>query len=85
MSKKIPTLSTLKRKNAAARRAFKYQEQIMLATMENRYLLEKLSDITGFNDGSIDGRPADFSPKLTKTIEVLAEREREKDRLGTRY
>lgn len=62
--RKAPKLSSLKRSNAALKRAVAHQEKILFAMAERKELITKLQDLIDFNAGRIHGSPEEFSPKF---------------------
>lgn len=67
--RKAPSLSSLKRTNAAIKRAVRRAQTVCTLIAEQKDLITQLQDLTDFNAGRINGKPEDFVPKLAKIAE----------------
>ncbi len=64
--RKAPKLSSVKRTNAALKRAIAHQIKVALAKEEYNKLVTRLQDLTDLNAGRIDGKIEDFLPHRGK-------------------
>lgn len=64
--RQAPKLSSVKRTNAALKRAIAHQIKVGLAKAEYNRLVQQLQDLTDLNAGRIDGKIEDFMPRREK-------------------